>query len=119
MISTRGLTTIPQRVNGMYLLRLTEHPQTQSHIDEVKLSAILGDGTMIELPLTHAWHSEDGNVLPWLLFSDDLKTETLGADHNDGVSQSVDLEFAALSPILEIVGFRFQIEGCNQHWEKW
>lgn len=74
---------------------------------------MLEDETVIELPLIWAWHSEDGNVLPMLLHSDEWKTDTLGADHNDGTSQSVDLKFAALSPDLEATGFVFQIEGNN------
>jgi hypothetical protein len=107
------LVIMPQRVNSAYLFRLVEHPQTISHIDQVKLYAILEDKTVIELPLIRAWHSGDGNVLPQLLFSDDWKTETLGADHNNGTSQSINLKFAALNPTLNIIGFVFQIEGNN------
>ena len=107
------LVSTPQRVNGAYLMRLTEHPQTHSYIDQVKLYAILEDKTVIELPLIWAWHSEDGNVLPQLLHSDEWKADTLGADHNNGTSQSIDLKFAAQSSNLEIVGFVFQIEGNN------
>jgi len=113
VIYGRTLVTTPQRVKGAYLLRLTEHPQTHSYIVEVKLYAILEDKTMIELPLIWVWHSEDGNVLPQLLHSDDWKTDTLGADLNNGVSQSIDLKFAALSPNMKITGFVFQIEGNN------
>lgn len=108
------LVTTPQRENGAYLLRLTEHPQTHSYIDEVKLYAIFEDGTMKELPLIWAWHSEDGNVLPQLLHSDDWKADTLGADLNNGTSQSIDLKFAAHSPNLEIIGFVFEVEGNNR-----
>jgi hypothetical protein len=108
------LVSTPQSVNGAYLMRLTEHNQTHSYIDQVKLYAILEDGTMKKLPLIYAWHSEDGNVLPQLLFSDDWKTDTLGADHNNGTSQSIDLKFASLSPNLEIIGFMFEIEGNNR-----
>jgi len=108
------LVSTPQSVNGAYLMRLTEHHQTHSYIDQVKLYAILEDGTMKRLPLIYAHHSEDGNVLPQLLFSDEWKTDTLGADHNNGTSQSIDLKFAALSPNLEVTGFMFQIEGNNR-----
>lgn len=107
------LVSTPQRENGAYLLRLTEHPQTESHIDQVKLYAMLEDGTMIKLPLIYAWHSEDGNVLAQLLHSDDWKADTLGADLNNGTSQSIDLKFASLSSNLEIIGFVFEIEGNN------
>ena len=107
------LVSTPQRVDGAYLLRLTEHPKTHSYIDQVKLYAILQDGTMKELPLIWAWHSEDGNVLPMLLHSDEWKADTLGANLNDGTSQSIDLKFVALSPNPEITGFMFQVEGNN------
>jgi hypothetical protein len=108
------LVSTPQRENDAYLMRLTEHNQTDSHIDQVNLYAILEDGTMKRLPLIYAWHSEDGTVLPQLLFSDDVKTDTLGADLNNGTSQSIDLKFASLSPNLEIIGFVFEIEGNNR-----
>jgi hypothetical protein len=113
MICENTLVSTPQRVNGAYLFRLVEHPKTHSFIDQVKLYATLEDETMIELPLIHAWHSEDGNVLPQLLFSDECKTDTLGADLNNGTSESIDLKFASPSPNLETIGFVFQIEGNN------
>ena len=114
VIYEHALVTTPQRKNGAYLLRLTEHPQTHSYIDQVKLYAIFEDRTMKELPLIWAWHSEDGNVLPQLLHSDDWKADTLGADLNNGTSQRIDLKFASLSPNLEIIGFVFEIEGNNR-----
>ena len=107
------LVSTPQSVNGAYLFRLVEHPQTISHIDQVKLYAILEDETMIKLPLIYAWHSEDGNVLPQLLFSDGWKADEYGANWNNGTSQSIDLKFAALNPNMNITGFIFQIEGNN------
>ncbi|MCL6579465.1 MAG: pre-peptidase C-terminal domain-containing protein, partial [Candidatus Bathyarchaeota archaeon] len=113
VVYNHTLVTMPQRVDGAYLFRLVEHPQTISHIDQVKLYAILEDKTLIRLPLIWAWHSEDGNVLPQLLFSDDWKTDTLGANWNNGTSQSIDLKFAALNPNMPIIGFIFQIEGNN------
>lgn len=94
---------------------LIEHPYTHSYIDQVKLYAVLQNGMIIQLPLIWAWHSENGNVLPQLLFSDDYKTDTLGAVHNNGVSQSINLRFLALPPHFEVVSFIFQIEGHN--WE--
>jgi len=114
VIYNHTLVSKPQRVNGAYLFKLVEHPQTHSYIDQVRLYAILEDKTLIELPLIYAWHSEDGNVLPQLLFSDDWKTDTLGANLNNGTSQSIDLKFAALSPNMKIIGFIFQIEGNNR-----
>ena len=111
------LVTTPKTVRSTYRLRLVEHPQTISHIDQVKLYAILPDETLIELLLVGAWHSEYRNVLPQLLSSDDWKTETLGADHNNGVSQSIELRFAALPQKLNAIGFVFQIEGNNMYYK--
>ena len=107
------LTTEPAWTKGRYEFRLKEHQNTHSYIDQVKLYAMLEDGTKIELPLTYAWHSEDGNVLPQLLFSDEWKTDTLGANLNNGKSQSIDLKFAS-PPNLQVVSFIFQIEGNNR-----
>jgi hypothetical protein len=113
VIYSHTLVTMPERVHGAYLFRLVEHPQTISHIDQVKLYAILKDKSLLELPLIYAWHSEYGNVLPQLLFSDDWRVDEYGANWNNGTSQSIDLKFAALSPNIEIMGFIFQIEGYN------
>jgi len=107
------LATMPEPVNGRYAFRLTEHPKTISDIDQVQLHAILEDGTVEELPLRKAWHSEDGNVLNLLRRSDDRRVEELGADHNGGTSQSIDLEFAALRSNAKAVAFVFMIEGNN------
>jgi hypothetical protein len=111
------LSTTPKSIHHTFSLRLTEHPYTHSYIDQVKLYAELEDGRMIELPLISAIHSEDGNVLPQLLFSDDWRTDTLGAIHNNGTSQSIDLKFIAPPPILKIKDFVFQIEGFNPEFK--
>jgi hypothetical protein len=111
------LVTTPQRVHGAYLFRLVEHPQTHSYIDQVKLYAILKDKSIVELPLIRARHLEYGNVLPHLLFSDEWKTDTLGANLNNGTSQSIDLKFIALPPNMNITGFIFQIEGNNPFYK--
>jgi hypothetical protein len=113
VVRKHTLITIPQSVKHAYLLRLTEHYKTDSHIDQVKLYAVLDNKIMINLPLIKAWHSEYGNVLPQLLFSDELKTETKGAEHNNGISQSIDLKFLSLPPGLEPTCFVFLIEGYN------
>jgi hypothetical protein len=113
VIYEHTLATVPESVNGRYALRLTEHPKTISDIDQVQLRAILEDGTMQELPLKAAWHSEDGNVRNLLSKSDDRRAEEKGADHNGGTSQSIDLEFAALGPQAKAVAFIFTIEGYN------
>jgi hypothetical protein len=113
IVTDHTLVTTPKRVRRTYRLRLTEHSQTISHIDQVNLYAILEDKTLVELPLVWAWHSEDGYVLPQLLFSDDWKTDTLGADHNNGTSQSIHLRFLAPLPNMKVTGFLFVIEGNN------
>jgi len=113
MVTDHTLITTPKRMRTKYLVRLTEHPQTISHIDQVRLFAILQDKTMIELPLVSAVHPVHGNVLPQLLFSDDWKTDTLGANWNNGTSQSIELKFLTLPPKIRALGFVFQIEGNN------
>lgn len=113
IIRNHTLITKPRFSYGTYLMHLIEHPQTYSHIDQVKLHAVLEDQTMIQLPLVWAWHSEYGNVLPQLLFSDDWKTETIGADHNNGTSQTIDLRFIALPPSIKVQAYIFEIEGNN------
>lgn len=104
-------------MNDEYLLRLTEHPQTISHIDKVTLFAILEDKTLLELSLISAIHSELGDVLPQLLSSDDLRTDVYGANHNNGTSQSIDLKIQALPASIKVVGFMFQIEGNNAEFK--
>lgn len=76
---------------------------------------LLEDQTTIQLPLTSAVHSEYGDVLPELLRSDDQKTETLGAEHNNGISQSIDLKFKAPKALerLNVIALIFMLEGNN------
>jgi hypothetical protein len=100
-------------VGNRYLLRLTEHWSTISHIDQVKLYATLNSGMTVPLPLVLAVHSQYGNVLPQLLFSDDWRVDELGAMWNNGTSQSVCLQFLALPPSVHVVSFAFVIEGYN------
>lgn len=112
VITFHTLCIKPRTIHGVLQLRLMEHPKTHSYIDQVKLYAELKDGRLIELRLISATHSEYGNVLPQLLFSDEWKTDTLGANLNNGTSQSIDLVFK-LPPNIKIIGFVFQIEGNN------
>ena len=102
----------PEPVKGKYLLRLTEHHKTHSYIDQVQFMAKLENGKEIFLPLVSAIHSDDGNVKRELSFSDDFKTDIIGADLNEGSSEYIDLAFVAL-PGLKIVEFTFIIEGHN------
>ncbi len=106
------LKTTPERIDNCYLLRLTEHPQTISHIDQVQLVAVLSNGQLHKMSLVSAVHSAHGNVKQLLLLEDDIRVDALGADHNNGVSEVIDLQFVAPSG-LDIVGFFFFIEGNN------
>jgi len=113
VVYNHTLITTPKRVKGEYWLRLVEHPKTHSYIDQVKFYAVLQDKTIIELPLISAVHSEYGDVLQQLLFSDDWKVDLVGADRNNGASQSINLKFQA-PPNTKIIGFLLQIEGNNE-----
>jgi hypothetical protein len=110
-----ALTAVPQPVNGAYEFRLIEHPKTVSDIDQVQLHAQLEDGTIVELPLILAQHSENGDVSKMLLNHDGRKVEEKGADYNGGTSQSIDLKFAALGTNIKAVGFILTIEGNNPY----
>ena len=106
------LQSTPLRMNNKYHLRLTEHPQTYSHLDCVKLYARLDNGKVKELPLTSAIHSSLGNVKDDMKHSDDIRVDVLGADHNGGTSEYIDLQFAA-PPGWDIVEYIFWIDGHN------
>lgn len=112
VIASQVLIHTLEPVEHRYLLRLTEHEQTHSHIDRVQLFATLKNGMEIKLPLVSAFHSEDGDVKQELLLSDDVRADTLGADHNNGTSEYIDLKFVAPDG-LEIQQFTFIIEGHN------
>jgi hypothetical protein len=120
VLREQTLATEPEKVKNKYLLRLVEHPQTHSYIDQVQLFALLEDQTTIQLPLMSAVHSEYGNVLPKLLRSDDQKTETLGAEHNNGISQSIDLKFKAPKALerLNVIALIFMLEGNNYCYKR-
>jgi hypothetical protein len=111
---TERLSITPAIRGSHYKLRLTEHHQKISHIDNVKLYGRLQSGSIIELPLIYAHHSAKGNVKQLLRFSDNLRVDTLGADHNDGVSEYIDLRFLT-SRWVEFNEFIFVIEGYNAH----
>jgi rhodanese-related sulfurtransferase len=105
------LNSIPSNVDGRYLMKLTEHYQTRSHLDRIRLFARLNDGYLVEIALISAIHSAEGDVLYELGLSDDLRIDLLGANHNYGNSQYIDLQFSvpdnfsALHFILVLEGF--------------
>ncbi|MFX0024178.1 MAG: Ig-like domain-containing protein, partial [Candidatus Hermodarchaeota archaeon] len=106
------LNTEPLAVNNRYHLRLTEHYKTISHIDNVRLYGRLSNGLYLLLPLLSATHSVLGQVTLALWFSDDVKVGVLGADHTNGMSEFIDLEFIAFWPFT-FSEFVFVIEGNN------
>jgi hypothetical protein len=59
-----------------------------------------------------AEHSAHGDVTDILSDSDDSRVDLLGAIHNNGASESVQLEFFAF-PGLPVDSFFFEIEGSN------
>ncbi len=72
----------------------------------------LSNGLLVPLALKSAFHSSLGNVLPELKFSDDNRVDVLGAIHNNGTSEFIDIEF--MSPPNQVFsGFTFIIEGHN------
>ncbi|MBA7553902.1 hypothetical protein ES705_46506 [subsurface metagenome] len=111
-VTTHSLRIIPEPTNNRYLLRLTKHPKTISHLDKVEFYGRLPDGQLVSLSLKSAVHSSLGNVKQTLMSSDDIRVDVLGADHNDGLSQHIDLEFETLKD-QNFVGFEFVIEGHN------
>ena len=112
VVANHTLITTPGVVNHRYLLRLTEHYKTISHIDKVQLYGILPNGTLIPLPLISAVHSALDQVKWTLWFNDDNRVKVLGADHNKGNSEFIDLEFVS-SENLNFIELIFIIEGHN------
>ena len=112
VVTNHTLVTILGEVNHRYLLRLTEHNKTISHIDNVRLYGRLPNGILISLPLISAIHSALGQVRGTLRLSDDNRVDVLGGDHNEGNSEFIDLEFSALTN-LNLIEFIFVIEGNN------
>jgi parallel beta-helix repeat protein len=111
MVADYTLNTQPKRVNDTYLFQLIEQSSTISHVDKVALYAVLENGAKVQLPMLSAVHSREGNVLLKLSGSDEWKTDLLGADWNDGLSESVQLQFSALQQDAKVSAFIFEIEG--------
>lgn len=112
VIYEHNLFTDPAPITNRYHLRLIEHHKTISHIDKVELWGELPNGVRVRLYLLSAIHSELVQVRRELWISDDRRVQMLGADHNDGISEVIDLEFYALRHV-EFSKFIFVIEGNN------
>jgi hypothetical protein len=113
LVVSQVLDPGPNAVNGTYMLRLTEDWSTLSYINQVKLYATLSNGMTIQLPLISAVETQVGNVLPQLLFDDNLRAVELGAIWNNGTSQSINLRFLALPWFINVAYFTFVIIGYN------
>jgi subtilisin len=112
VVAIHELVTEPYFANKQCFLRLTEHFLTISHIDKVELYDQNSEGLLEPIVLKSALHSSLGNVLNKLKFSDDNRVEILGAIHNNGTSEYIDLKFKLTSEEL-FSGFIFIIEGYN------
>ncbi len=112
VVTTEILDIAPISANHRYHLRLTEHQLTISDIDTLQLRGLLHDGRIIPLTLISATHSALGDVKQTLKFSDENKVQLLGAVHNEGDSEFIDLEFLAFKH-LNFDEFIFEIEGNN------
>ena len=112
VLTTHTLITTPEPVSHHYLLKLTEHPATISHVDQVKLYGRMANGHLIPLHLTSAIHSSLGEVRSELWFSDDKRVDLHGTEHNGGLSEFITLEFMAPAH-NKFIEFIFVIEGNN------
>lgn len=114
VVANHTIITTPGEVNHRYLIRLTEHNKTISHIDQVQLKGRLPNGNLVPLNLFSAVHSSFGEV-KWMVHSrDDNRVKVLGGDHNDGNSEFIDLQFNAPGH-SNFIEFIFFIEGNNKH----
>ena len=113
VVANHTIITAPGVVNHRYLFRLIEHNKTISHIDQVQLKGRLPNGNLIPLYLHSAVHSSLGQVKWMLWYSDDNRVKVLGADHNEGNSEFIDLEFNAPTH-TNFIEFIFFIEGHNK-----
>lgn len=106
------LQTAPYPLNNKIYLKITEHPKTISYIDHVRLYGRLENGQWVSLHLKSAIHSSKVEVGSILKHSDDLKVTTLGEEHNNGISETIDLKFN-LKGAKSFLEFIFIIEGNN------
>lgn len=114
VVANHTINTSPGEVNHRYLIRLTEHNKTISHIDQVQLKGRLPNGNLVPLNLLSAVHSSFGEVKWMVHSSDDNRVKILGGDHNDGNSEFIDLQFNAPGH-SNFIEFIFFIEGNNKH----
>ena len=97
----------PVLKNGFYNLQLRELDNYTSHIDQVKLYAIDGQGEWHLCPLTYAYHSSLGKVKQTLLLDDSNRVDLKP-------TETIDLKFAPSIAYSETAYFIFEINGYNQ-----
>lgn len=84
---------------------------SHSSIDQVKLYAVDKRGNRYLCPLIKAIHSEQGNIRPKILLSDDQKSDLY-------LSETIILKFVVPYPMKTMKSFTVVIEGCNleKYW---
>jgi len=92
--------------NSIYKLQLRELDEFTSHIDQVKLYAVDGEGEWCLCPLTYAYHNELGKVKHTLRFDDDNRVDLKP-------TEIIDLKFGQPIPYSETEYFIFEINGYN------
>ncbi|MCR6624704.1 MAG: hypothetical protein NDF58_09040, partial [archaeon YNP-LCB-024-027] len=112
VIKEVSISTADMNIEGQVVkLRLKEGWEgleySHSLIDHVKLYAVDIFGNRYPCPLIKAMHSEQGNIMLQLLFSDNIKAEIY-------LMQTIDLQFIVLYPKEIIKSFIITIEGHNQ-----
>lgn len=90
-----------------YKLLLRELDNHTSHIDQVRLYAIDGNGEWHLCPLLFAYHSELGFITWKLRFDDDIRADL-------APTEITNLKFMPLFPFNETAYFIFEINGHNR-----
>jgi len=90
--------------DGVYKLQLRELDNHTSHIDQVRLYAVDGEGEWHLCALTYAYHNKLGKVKHTLRFDDDNRVDLKP-------TEVIDLKFTQLG--CETAYFIFEINGYN------
>lgn len=92
--------------DGVYKAQLRELDEFTSHIDQVRLYAVDGEGEWYSCPITYAYHNELGKVKHTLRFDDDNRVDLKP-------TEIIDLKFGQPIPYSETEYFIFEINGYN------
>jgi len=93
--------------NGVYKLQLRELDEYASHIDQVRLYAVDGEGEWHSCPITYAYHNELGKVKKTLRFDDDTRVDLKP-------TEVIGLKFAPSILYDKTEYFIFEINGYNE-----